>query len=49
MCGGSFPVPRPEVPAREFLPPSPIFGAPNGTIPAEIRSDGCKLTTLRVR
>ncbi|MCI56480.1 hypothetical protein A2U01_0077731, partial [Trifolium medium] len=23
MCGGSFLVPRPEVPAGEFLPPSP--------------------------
>ncbi|MCI44518.1 hypothetical protein A2U01_0065757, partial [Trifolium medium] len=26
MCGGSFPVPRPEVLAREFLPPSPSPG-----------------------
>ncbi|MCI60933.1 hypothetical protein A2U01_0082189, partial [Trifolium medium] len=23
MCGGSFPVPCPEVPVGEFLPPSP--------------------------
>ncbi|PNX77534.1 hypothetical protein L195_g033502, partial [Trifolium pratense] len=92
MCGGSFPVPRPEVPAGEFLPPPPrgnicphphkspwesagmdasspipapkshrgsfylhlhshvekilIFGALNGAIPAGIRSNGCKLTSL---
>ncbi|MCI08540.1 hypothetical protein A2U01_0029617, partial [Trifolium medium] len=29
MCGGSFPVLRPEVPAGEFLPPSP---SPRGNI-----------------
>ncbi|MCI77874.1 hypothetical protein A2U01_0099144, partial [Trifolium medium] len=45
--------PRPEVPAEEFLPPSPfprekitVFGSPNGTIPTGIRSNGCKLTSL---
>ncbi|MCI52237.1 hypothetical protein A2U01_0073481, partial [Trifolium medium] len=44
---------RPEVPAGQFcLHPRPhrekipVFGASNGAIPAGIRSDGCKLTTL---
>ncbi|MCI68480.1 hypothetical protein A2U01_0089741, partial [Trifolium medium] len=37
MCGGSFPVPRPEVRAGEFLPPSP---SPRGIfVPIPIRTD----------
>ncbi|GAU49722.1 hypothetical protein TSUD_25900 [Trifolium subterraneum] len=32
----------------EFFPPSPSPRSPNGAIPAGIRSDGCKLTSLRL-